>query len=260
MVMATPACRGSPRTNGMHFRSLRIHEIQMNDRYSCSTVAIGRMQSTMLSNDNTVRPIYIMGPFSSPYNNADAYDNQIMVASGIGITPALSIIRAHKDSRRTNLIWAVRDVSMLEFFLEHMYLDHDGWNLIFYTGKAPLNPALEELNTNVRIIKSRPDLSITIPNIIYGIESGKGVPENYLPEQVAIVKASLIELMRELDQTNLTTNEKLVELTALAQTHGFLFSDLVESLETRWGRHSKSRLPREIARTDSDSSPDRKQQ
>jgi predicted ferric reductase len=105
---------------------------------------------------NTVRPIYIMGPFSSPNNNADAYNNQIMVASGIDITPALSIIRAHKDSRRTNLIWAVRDVSMLEFFLEHLYLDHDGWNLIFYTGKAPLNPALEELNTNVRIIKSRP--------------------------------------------------------------------------------------------------------
>ncbi len=105
---------------------------------------------------NTVRPIYIMGPFSSPNNNADAYNNQIMVASGIDITPALSIIRAHKDSRRTNLIWAVRDVSMLEFFLEHLYLDHDGWNLIFYNGKAPLNPALEELNTNVRIIKSRP--------------------------------------------------------------------------------------------------------
>lgn len=209
---------------------------------------------------NTVRPVYIMGPFSSPYNNADAYDNQIMVASGIGITPALSIIRAHKDSRRTNLIWAVRDVSMLEFFLEHMYLDHDGWNLIFYTGKTPLNPALEELGgTNVRIIKARPDLSITIPNIIYGIETGNGVPENYLPEQVAIVKASLIEHMRELDKTNLTTNEKLVELTALAQTHGFLFGDLMDSLESRWGRHSKSRLPREIERTDSDGSPEKQQ-
>ena len=83
-------------------------------------------------------------------------------------------------------------MSMLEFFLEHLYLDHDGWNLIVRTGKAPLNPALEELNTNIHIIKSRPDLCITIPNIIYGIESGRGIPENYLPEQVAIVKASLI--------------------------------------------------------------------
>ena len=87
---------------------------------------------------NTVRPMYIMGPFSSPYKNADAYDNQILVASGIGITPALSIIRCHKDFRRTNLIWAVRDVSMLEFFLEKMYLDHDRWNLIFYKWKGPV--------------------------------------------------------------------------------------------------------------------------
>jgi hypothetical protein len=72
----------------------------------------------------------------------------------------------------------------------------------------------------------------------------RGVPENYLPEQVAIVKALLIELMRELDQTKLMTNDKLMELTALAQTHGFLFIDLLESaLETRWGRHSKSKLP-----------------
>lgn len=86
---------------------------------------------------NTVRPMYIMGPFSSPYGNADAYDNQILVASGIGITPALSIIQSFKDSCCTNLIWAVRDVSVLEFFLEHMYLDHEGWNLIFYTGKTP---------------------------------------------------------------------------------------------------------------------------
>ena len=77
------------------------------------------------------------------------------------------------------------------------------------------------------------------------------MPENYLPEQVAIVKASLIELMRELDQTNMTTNEKLVELTSLAQTHGFLFGDM-NSLESRWGRHSKSKLPREIALFDRD--------
>jgi hypothetical protein len=66
--------------------------------------------------------------------------------------------------------------------------------------------------------------------------------------------------MRELDQTNLTTNEEIVELTALAQTHGFLFSDPMESLETRWGRHSNSKLLREIARSsdsDSDSSIDR---
>lgn len=57
------------------------------------------------------------------------------MASGIGITPALSVIRAHKTSRRVNLIWAVRDPAMLEFFLERFELDNHAWNLIFYTGK-----------------------------------------------------------------------------------------------------------------------------
>lgn len=82
---------------------------------------------------DTCRPVWIQGPFVSPYNNARFYDNQILVASGIGITPALSVIRAHKSSRNISLIWATRDANMLELFLEHLYLDHKGWNLIFYT-------------------------------------------------------------------------------------------------------------------------------
>ena len=60
---------------------------------------------------NTIRPAWIQGPFVSPYNNALAFDNTICVATGIGITPALSVIRAHRESRRINLIWACRDVA-----------------------------------------------------------------------------------------------------------------------------------------------------
>jgi hypothetical protein len=41
------------------------------------------------------------------------------------------------------------------FFLEQMYLEHDGWNLIFYTGKTPLTSAIENANTNVRVIYGR---------------------------------------------------------------------------------------------------------
>jgi len=124
-----------------------------------------------LSRDTT-RPCWIKGPFPSPYSHASLYDNQILVASGIGITPALAAINAFKSSRRINLIWAVRDPEMLEFFLDHMYLDHDGWNLIFYTGKTPLSSAIEERsNANVRVVKGRPQLSSLIPNIIFGNES-----------------------------------------------------------------------------------------
>ena len=78
-----------------------------------------------LSRDTT-RPCWIQGPFPSPYSYAASYDNQILVASGIGITPALAAIVSFKNKRRVNLIWAVRDPEMLEFFLEQMYLDHDG--------------------------------------------------------------------------------------------------------------------------------------
>jgi predicted ferric reductase len=135
---------------------------------------------------DTVRPAWVQGPFPSPYDSADAYDNHILVASGIGITPALSVIRAHKDSRRINLIWTVRDRHLLEFFLRHLYLDHDGWNLIFYTGKEELQENADIFtNTNVCIILGRPKLAKLIPNIIYGIESGWGLPEHHMAQTLA---------------------------------------------------------------------------
>jgi ferric-chelate reductase len=120
----------------------------------------------------TVRPAWVQGPFPSPYSNADAYDNQILVDSGIGITPALSVIRAHKDTRRINLIWICRDESLLKFILQHLYLDHQGWNLIFYTGKSKLGVTNADVlpNSKVCIIEGRPKLPHLIPNIIFGIE------------------------------------------------------------------------------------------
>lgn len=133
---------------------------------------------------DSVRPVWIQGPFPSPYKNAMNYDNQILVAAGIGITPALSVIRAHQDYRRINLIWAVRDPAMLEFFLSHAYLDHRGWNLIFYTGKVELPKCLMDSieDTNVVILNCRPDIRSLIPNIIYGIESGVDESETYFTE------------------------------------------------------------------------------
>lgn len=68
---------------------------------------------TALSRDTT-RPCWIQGPFPSPYSRASLYDNQVLVASGIGITPALAAINAFKSTRRINLIWVVRDPEMLE--------------------------------------------------------------------------------------------------------------------------------------------------
>ena len=180
-----------------------------------------------------VRPVWVQGPFVSPYNAAEDFDNHILVASGIGITPALSVIQAHKDSRRINLIWAVRYPSMLEFFLDHLYLCHDGWNIIYYSGKAPLNPALEDLTwSNVRVIKGRPDLETVIVNIVYGIESSVGKPEAYTPGERTRVEALILEHIEELDTMFADEHQqKIVELTMFASSHGFILWDLMTEKE-----------------------------
>ena len=182
---------------------------------------------------DSVRPAWIQGPFKSPWSNAIHFDNQILVATGIGITPALSVICAHKDSRRINLIWVVRDASMLQFFLEKAYLDHRGWNLIFYTGKEPLvSSVIRELTcTNVCVIEERPKLEHVLPNIIYGIESGEGLPERYILDQKATALNYLSERLDELDQQEgLTTPDKISELSRVAQEHGYIFQDLFAAL------------------------------
>ena len=85
----------------------------------------------------TSRPAWICGPFASPYSVATNYDNLILVASGIGITPAMSIVTSLKETRRTHVLWACREPSLLEFYLENCIFDDDAWTLIYYTGTQP---------------------------------------------------------------------------------------------------------------------------
>mmetsp|Transcript_23015 Transcript_23015/g.59033 ORF Transcript_23015/g.59033 Transcript_23015/m.59033 type:complete len:687 (-) Transcript_23015:117-2177(-) len=181
---------------------------------------------------NTVRPVWVQGPFASPYNHAIDFDNQVLVASGIGITPALSVIRAHRDTRRVNLIWAVRDPAMLEFFLERFDLPETGWNLIFYTGKKDLSPHLDELRTNVRVVHSRPNLHAIIPNIIYGIETGEALPESYLGSKADRVRADIEKLAETLRADDGGTPiQKIKKLHDVANRHGFNFNDLCDKFD-----------------------------
>ena len=200
---------------------------------------------------NTVRPVWVQGPFPSPYSQAMDFDNQVLVATGIGITPALSVIRAHKDSRRCNLIWVVREAEMLEFFLERFELDHEGWNLVFYTGLEPLLGPLQQLGAmkNVHIIRGRPDLQNIIPNIIFGIESGNGLPEKCMLSHKDTVVELLAERLQQLDVQasssrnnepgslmTMTATDKVVDLGGLAQSYGYLFTGLVATLDATASR------------------------
>jgi hypothetical protein len=184
---------------------------------------------------NTVRPVWVCGPFASPYGQAKFFDNQILVASGIGITPALSVIRsnAQKPSRRINLIWVTRDPHMLEFYIEHLVLDNTGWNLIFYTGKEPLNPVISELHksSGVEILTGRPELADLIPSIIHSIESEKIVlDEDPGCRKCEVIKVLLSRLL-ELDMLKgkmyaLADDDKLSTLRSLADDLGYQLSDL----------------------------------
>ena len=62
----------------------------------------------------TTRPCWIRGPFPSPYSHAYMYDNLILVASGVGLTPALAALNLFRASRRINIIWTVRDLKLIE--------------------------------------------------------------------------------------------------------------------------------------------------
>lgn len=184
---------------------------------------------------DTHRPVWICGPFSSPYDNAAESDNQILVAGGIGITPAISVMRKHQDSRRSNLIWACRDPHMLEFFVKHGEFSRRGWNMIFYTGKQALyvGDTSEVVTSNgalVHIVRARPNLEDLIPNIIYSIESGEYVPEAFISEIKADAIAQLQEKLDELDELSLTSQQKMTELINYSNDLGFLFTDLMAEI------------------------------
>jgi hypothetical protein len=131
----------------------------------------------------------------------------------IGITPALSAIEANRDSRRINLIWVVRDASMLVFFLENAKLDEKGLNLIFYTGKVSLPDTIENYHhhfnnggQHVKIIKGRPDLSYVIPNIIEFVDKG-GI--NW---EKAMMMMNEVKVDEEVDTDETTTDDSSSDL------------------------------------------------
>ncbi|KAL9186835.1 hypothetical protein ACHAXT_010555 [Thalassiosira profunda] len=123
------------------------------------------------------KPAFVAGPFLSPFNSpAMDRENLIAVASGIGITPIVSLMKQYLHTQRCiNLVWICRDPGLLEWFLQNLEFGHNGFFLVYYTGKRSL--VLEkDLPTNVLLYQGRPNLEQTISEIVTCIASGKGVP------------------------------------------------------------------------------------
>lgn len=194
---------------------------------------------------DTARPVWFCGPFPSPYNNADLYDNQILIASGIGITPALSALHSLSGTRRINIIWMVRCPHMLEFFLKWIKPSDDGWFLIFYTGKVDIDEKYEQLKTNIKVVKKRPNLEDVITNIIFGIETGLGLPEKHVKTTRNEILASLKKKIMDLDNLGMTTTQKLMELMRHASHYGFELSPLMQEIDEE-SEESVSKTPEEI--------------
>ena len=125
------------------------------------------------------RPAWIYGPFPSPFGAASNFDNLICVASGIGITPAISIVTSFAQTRRVNLVWACRDPDLIEHYLRHICHD-SAWTFIFYTGKRSLNLNDGDIGwlkgrRTLKIIQGRPDLEDLVCSIVDNISNDLGL-------------------------------------------------------------------------------------
>ena len=173
----------------------------------------------------------LLGPFTSAFHHAENYDNQILVATGIGITPILSAVLAYNKSRRVNIVWIVREEDMLTFFLDYLNINKGGWMLVFYTGKTPLHPVLLEYwaESNVKIIMGRPSLGDLIPNIIRGVEGGNMPFASVDPMQLGSVVHRL--------SSNITSKNAVSEKDMIkqaydeAKSHGYQLTGILNSVE-----------------------------
>ena len=136
-----------------------------------------------------IRPLYVLGPYKSQFSDAAiTTSNAIAVASGIGITPTLSLVLNYAGKKRINVVWMCRDPGLVEHILHKVdiaAITAKSFAFIFYTGTREL--ALPKtLPLNVFIFTSRPHLEHTVTGIITAIHSGEGLPEEMYELQKAI--------------------------------------------------------------------------
>jgi hypothetical protein len=145
------------------------------------------------------RPLYVLGPYKSQFSDtAITTSNAIAVASGIGITPTLSLVLNYAGKKRINVVWMCRDPGLVEHILHKVdiaAITVKSFAFIFYTGKREL--ALPKtLPVNVFIFKSRPHLEHTLTGIITAIHSGEGLPEEMYELQKEIADTPFYKRMK----------------------------------------------------------------
>jgi hypothetical protein len=159
----------------------------------------------------TTRPVWIQGPFVSPYTASMEYDNLMLVASGIGITPAISCMREYSEERRVSLLWMCRDQGLLQFFLQACPFDDMALTVIHYTGTATLQLP-KGLPSSVHIIPGRPKIQETVAQLMRCIEKGLPLPFHMLRASTRLkAESALAQSFMTTAQTPLVQLEILTE-------------------------------------------------
>ncbi|KAL7465886.1 hypothetical protein ACHAXS_006189 [Conticribra weissflogii] len=174
----------------------------------------------------THKPAFVVGPFLSPFSSpAMDSENLVAVASGIGVTPAISLIKQYAStSRRLNLVWICRDAGLVEHFVTNVEFSGYGHILIYYTGGNKRSIVLgNDLPPNVFIFNGRPNLERTISGIIHSISSGDGLPEELHKNHRVISKApaelrSKLLIEKALD---IYTVDQLFDFTVKASSQSY---------------------------------------
>ncbi len=149
----------------------------------CSGDWTENLRDILLKNKQDLPFIKIDGPFGSPIDTICNYDTSVLVASGIGITPYISVLKylirktRYKPfiTKKIDLIWVNRDIKNFEWFNEDLeYIKKNCINVkiqfhLYLTEKITspeqisliYNNNLEYLNhvykTSIPIFYGRPD-------------------------------------------------------------------------------------------------------
>jgi len=110
--------------------------------------------------------MWIHGPHPSPFDASLNFNKLFLLATGVGITPAVSVIEEFYRHREIYLIWSCRDVYMIEFFLKQLGRVH---SKVFFTGG---HDKFEKLNVLVQGAASRPQLDLTPDGKVEDLEEG----------------------------------------------------------------------------------------
>jgi len=129
----------------------------------------------VITDKSQMRSCWVRGPYTSPYSIASNFNNMVLVASGIGITPALGVMGQYSGSSRLKfLIWTTRCPYMLKFFAP--LLKDALIATVFYTGKNYVFTEKELIALrsygNIYIKQGRPsDLTKVIESLIVTYEN-----------------------------------------------------------------------------------------